>query len=76
MTCEQLGGACDTEFHAETFEGMAKQSQAHGREMMAAQEPAHLAAMSEMGKTMADPEAMQKWMAEREAAFNALPEQA
>lgn len=33
MTCRQLAGACDQEFHAETFEGMARLSQQHGREM-------------------------------------------
>ena len=26
MTCKQLGGACDKEFHGNTFEEMAEQS--------------------------------------------------
>ena len=28
MTCRQLGGACETEFFAETFEEMAEKKQA------------------------------------------------
>lgn len=30
MTCKQLGGACDKEFHTETFEEMAELSKKHG----------------------------------------------
>ena len=33
MTCSQLGGACDKEFQAETFEEMAELSKQHGMEM-------------------------------------------
>ena len=32
MTCKQLAGACDLQFHAETFDEMAKLSQDHGTE--------------------------------------------
>ena len=32
MTCKQLGGACDTEFHANTFEEMADLSKKHALE--------------------------------------------
>lgn len=73
MTCKQLGGACDKEFHAETFEEMAKQSQQHGREMFQTQDNAHLEAMQSMSEMMNDPEAMQSWMAARKAEFDALP---
>ena len=33
MTCKQLGGACDKEFHANTFDEMAEMSKTHGMEM-------------------------------------------
>jgi predicted small metal-binding protein len=33
MTCSQLGGACDLEFTAETFDEMKKLSQEHGMAM-------------------------------------------
>jgi len=33
MTCRQLGGACDIEFHADSFEKIAEMSKNHGKEM-------------------------------------------
>lgn len=74
MTCKQLGGACELEFRAPTFQEMAKLSQAHGTEMFQQKEPAHLQAMNEMRTLMNDPSAMGKWMADKEAEFNQLPE--
>ena len=73
MTCHQLGGACDMVFQAETFEEMAKLSKEHGTEMFKIQDPAHLEAMSKMQELMKSPEDIQKWFAERRAAFDALP---
>lgn len=34
MTCKQLSGACDKEYHAETFDEMAEKSKTHGMEMV------------------------------------------
>ncbi len=72
MTCKQLGGACDLEFHAETFEEIAKQSQQHGKEMFEQQDEAHLQAMQEMRTLMQDPEAMQQWMDKKRKEFKGL----
>lgn len=72
MTCKQLGGACDLEFEANTFEEMAELSKQHGTEMYQQQEPAHMKAMGEMMELMKDPEAMGKWFAERKAEFEAI----
>ena len=74
MTCNQLGGACDLEFHASTFEEIADQSQKHGMAMFQEQEPAHLEAMGKMQELMQDPEAMQNWMASKRKEFESLPE--
>jgi len=74
MTCMELGGACDKEFHAETFDEMAQQSKEHGMEINQQQDPDHLAAMKEMGKLMQDPDAMREWMASKRKAFDELPE--
>ena len=52
MTCAQLGGACDKEFHAETFEEMAQLSQQHGMEMHQQQDAPHLEAMQKNGLTL------------------------
>lgn len=46
MSCKQLGGACDLEFSANTFEEMAELSKQHGMEMFKNQDSAHLAAMN------------------------------
>ena len=44
MNCKQLGGACDKEFRADTFEEIAELSKQHGMEMYQTQDAAHLAA--------------------------------
>lgn len=72
MTCKQLGGACDLEFHADTFDEIAAQSKAHGTEMFQQQDAAHLTAMNTMKEMMQDPAAMQKWFDERKAEFEQL----
>ncbi len=74
MTCRQLGGACDKEFQAETFEEMAELSKAHGMEMFQKGEERHLKAMSTMQELMKDPEAMKNWFEEKRREFEALPE--
>lgn len=74
MTCNQLGGACDTKFQAETFEEMAELSKRHGTEMFQKGDAAHLEAMSNMQNLMKSPEAMQAWFGERRREFEALPE--
>lgn len=72
MTCKQLGGACDLEFHAETFEEMAKLSQQHGTEMFKLGDPAHLAAMDVMKELMKDPEAVETWFEVKREEFEEL----
>jgi len=74
MTCKELGGACDEKFEAYTFEEIAKKSKYHGMQMFAQGEPAHVEAMENMKKLMAEPGAVDKWMDERRTAFEAMPE--
>lgn len=74
MTCREVGGACDVTFRGETFEDIAQQSQAHGMEMLAKKDPAHLQAMEKMRQLMQDPPAMQAWYDARKAEFEQLPE--
>ncbi len=74
MTCRQLGGACDLQFRAGTFEEMAELSQLHGKEMYQKQDAAHLEAMRKIQDLMKSPEAMQKWQEARRREFEALPE--
>ena len=74
MTCQQLGGACDTVFKAETFDEMAKLSKEHAMEMMAKEDPSHLEAMEQMTDLMQDPTAMEEWMERKKQEFEATPE--
>jgi hypothetical protein len=74
MTCKQLGGACDKEFHADTFEQMATLSKAHAMEMFRSGDEAHLKAMSEMQELMRSPEAMNAWMESKRKEFEGLPQ--
>ncbi|MGX1930053.1 DUF1059 domain-containing protein [Flagellimonas sp. 2504JD4-2] len=74
MTCKQLGGSCNMEFHAETFEQIAEMSKQHGMEMYQKQDQAHLAAMGAMRELMQNPEAMQEWMESKRREFESLPE--
>ena len=73
MTCKQLGGACNMQFHAETFEKMAKLSKNHGMEMFQQGDQAHLKAMHEMNELMKTPGALNEWMDNKKKEFEALP---
>ena len=72
MNCKQLGGACDKEFHAETFEEMAEMSKKHGMEMYQAGNEEHLKAMNEMQELMKSPDAMNEWFKNKRMEFKGL----
>lgn len=74
MTCKQLGGACEKEFHANTFEEIAEMSKNHGTEMFKNGDAAHLKAMNEMGDLMKLPDGMKKWFGNKRKEFDALPD--
>lgn len=74
MTCRQLGGACDTEFYAATFEEMSNASKKHAMEMFQKGDHTHIEAMSAMQKLMQSPDDMKAWMASKRSEFNALPD--
>lgn len=73
MTCKQLAGACDLEFHAETFDEMVEMSKKHGMEMAEKGDAAHLKVMEEMKEGMNDPEAVKEWMGKFQKEFDILP---
>jgi hypothetical protein len=75
MTCRQLGGACDKEFHANTFEEMAELSKKHGMEMFRKGDQDHIKAMNEMQKDlMKIPDAIEVWIEKKRKEFDALPD--
>ena len=75
MTCKQLGGACDKEFYAKTFEEMAEMSKKHGVEMFQKVDEMHLKAMNEMMELMKNPKAMGQWFEGKKKEFDALSEE-
>ncbi len=74
MTCKQLGGACDKEFHANSFEEIAEMSKQHGMEMFQIEDVEHLKAMNEIRELMQKPEAMKEWFENKKKEFEELPE--
>jgi len=73
MTCKELGGACDLEFHANTFDEIAQLSKKHGKQMFQQGDKPHLEAMSEMRDLMQSEDSMAKWMADKQKKFDAKP---
>jgi hypothetical protein len=74
MTCKQLGGPCNKEFHAETFEEMAEMSKKHGMEMYKQGDEEHIKVMEKMKEHMNDPDAMKNYMEIKKKVFDSLPE--
>jgi predicted small metal-binding protein len=74
MTCEQLGGACNKEFQANSFEEIAEMSKQHGMDMFQKNDEAHLKAGSAMRELMQTPDAMAQWFESRKKLFSDLPE--
>lgn len=74
MSCNQLGGACNELFHADTFDEMAELSKQHGMSMFQKKDEAHLNAMKNMQLLMQKPEAMKEWFECKRQEFEALPE--
>ena len=74
MSCKQLGGACDKEFHANSFEEIAEMSKQYGMEMFQKQDETHLGAMNKMQELMKTPGEMEKWFESKRKEFDALPE--
>jgi hypothetical protein len=74
MNCKQLGGACEKEFHANSFEEIAEMSKQHGMEMFKKNDEAHLKAMNEMQDLMQNSEAMKEWFENKKKEFESTPE--
>ncbi|MEB8330522.1 DUF1059 domain-containing protein [Flavobacteriaceae bacterium KMM 6897] len=74
MTCNQLGGACEKEFKANTFEEIEEMSKKHGMEMFQKGDEAHLNAMKKVKQLMTSPDAMKEWFDSKRREFDALPE--
>lgn len=74
MTCNQLSGACDLEFHANTFEEITEMSKKHGMEMFQKNDVPHLNAMNKMQELMKSPEDVKAWFEDKREQFDGLPD--
>lgn len=74
MTCKQLGGACEKEFHANSFEEITEMAKQHGMEMFQKKDKAHLESMNEIQKMMQTPEGMKNWFENKKKQFEELLE--
>ena len=52
MTCNELGGACDSTFEADSFEEIEQLSRNHGMEMLKNGDAPHRDAMNKMHELM------------------------
>ncbi|MGY8915880.1 MAG: DUF1059 domain-containing protein [Flavobacteriales bacterium] len=73
MTCNQMGGACEKEFKANTFEEIEEMSKKHGMEMFQKGDEAHLNAMKKMKHLMTSPNTLKEWFDAKRREFDALP---
>ena len=74
MSCKQPGGACEKEFHSNTFEEIAEMSQLRGMKMFQNQDKDHLEAMNKIQAIMKQPETMKEWFETKKKEFEALSE--
>jgi hypothetical protein len=67
-----LGGACDKEFHAETFDQIPELSKQYATDMFKEEGVDHLAAIQKMQELMKNPEAMNQWFDDKRKQFETL----
>jgi predicted small metal-binding protein len=72
MTCKDLGGACNLEFKANTFNEIAELSKQHAMEMIIQKDQPHLDAMNAMQELMKTPDKMQTWFEDKKKHFDSL----
>lgn len=72
MTCKELGGACNVEFFADSFEEMVSKSKKHGMEMFKKGDDSHLESMKKIQVMLQDNNKMQEWMEEKRRHFESL----
>jgi hypothetical protein len=73
MTCRQLGGACDLVHSGDDANEIIKAQDAHLREVVAAGDTDHEAALKEMKGRWKRPVSGMKWYRKVQRDFAALP---
>ncbi|MGC2173882.1 MAG: hypothetical protein WA614_00310 [Acidimicrobiales bacterium] len=74
MTCKQLGGACDLEHHGATADEIIKAQDRHLKDVVAAGDHIHEAALKEMKGRWKNPLGGMGWYKKMKREFASLPE--
>ncbi len=74
MTCTQMGGPCDTQFHGKNGDEVIKSQDAHLKEMVAGGDETHKSALKSMQDRWKNPIAGMEWYLKTKKEFAALPE--
>ena len=72
MTCKQLGGPCDIEFHGESADDVIKAQDRHLKEAVAGGDESHQGALKEMKDRWKHPIAGMGWYRSAKRNFAAL----
>ena len=75
ITCKQLGGPCETVFHANTADDAIKQQDKHLKDKVAVGDTMHLVAAKEMKKRWRHPIKAMGWYNHTKKDFAALPKE-
>jgi predicted small metal-binding protein len=74
MTCQQMGGPCDTAFHGDNADEVIKAQDRHLKEMVAGGDDTHQDALKDMKGRWKNPIAGMGWYRQTKKAFAGLPE--
>jgi hypothetical protein len=74
MTCKQMGGPCDLQFHGNTADEVIKAEDKHLREVVAEGDVTHQSALKAMKGRWKNPIAGMGWYKQVKRDFAALPE--
>ena len=74
MTCKQMGGPCDMEFHGNTADEVIKAEVRHLKEVVAGGDSTHEAALNAMKGRWKNPIKGMGWYKQVKKDFAALPE--
>lgn len=75
MTCQQMGGPCETAIQGISADEMIANGAKHITDMVAGGDTTHQAALDMMEEARTNPASAAEWFVKFQADYNALPEQ-
>ena len=74
MTCKQMGGPCDAQFHGNSADEVIKADDQHLKDKVAEGDESHKATSEAMQERWKDPAGGMEWYQKMQADFAALTE--